>query len=61
MSTLPATTFEYSDANASGVLVLTFQSLENGADTGESFPPRGVTATLGANVWGVMMGSHSHI
>ena len=44
---------ECSDANASGVLVLSFQFLKNDVDTGESFPPRRVTATLGTNVRGV--------
>ena len=40
-----------SDANASGVLILSFQSLKNDADMWESFPPPGrVTATLGTNV-----------
>jgi len=41
ISTLPATTLECSDANASGVFVLSFQSLKNDTDTGESFSPRG--------------------
>jgi len=51
ISTLPATTLKCSDANVSGVLILSFQSLKNNSDTWESFPPpRGVTATLGTNI-----------
>ena len=48
ISTLPATTLECSDANGSGVLlVLSFQSLKNGADMG-----RGVTAALEVLMFG---------
>jgi len=62
ISTLPATTLECSDANASGVLVLSFQSLKNDADMGRgSFPPRGVTAALGANVRGVIHASDHRV
>jgi len=46
ISTLPATRLECSDANASGFLVFSFQSLKNDAGTGgvvpilgESLPP----------------------
>ena len=41
ISILPATTLERSDANACGVFVLSFPSLKNDMDTGESFPPWG--------------------
>jgi len=51
ISTLPATTLKCSNANASDLLILSFQSLKNDADTWESFtPPGGVTVALGTNV-----------
>ena len=61
ISTLPPTTLERSDANACGVLVLSFQSLKDDPDTGESFPPCGSYFRLiGTNVReSLTTGSHS--
>ena len=39
--------FQLQHANASGVLVLSFQSLKNDTDMGSLTLPRGVTAALG--------------
>jgi len=45
--------FQLQHANASGDLVLSFQSLKNDTDMGSLTLPRGVTAALGTNVLGV--------